>query len=168
MATIKIKGDTSGEIEIAAPAVAGTNTITLPASTGNILTDDGSGNVDISGTLNDALIEDSDWHLVGETGEPAFQNGWVNYGSANFLEARFRKINGVVQVEGLVKNGTIAGQDPIFTLPEGYRPYARVIKCTITYNNTDGRLDIASDGRINPVAGSNTWFSIFARFVAAN
>jgi hypothetical protein len=38
MASIKISGDTSGEITISAPAVAGTNTLTLPANTGNILT----------------------------------------------------------------------------------------------------------------------------------
>jgi hypothetical protein len=38
MASVIIKGDTSGQIELAAPAVAGTNTITLPASTGTILT----------------------------------------------------------------------------------------------------------------------------------
>ena len=36
MSSIVIKGDTSGQIEIAAPAVAGTNTITLPASSGTI------------------------------------------------------------------------------------------------------------------------------------
>jgi len=37
MASIKLTGDTSGEIIIQAPAVAGTNTITLPASTGTML-----------------------------------------------------------------------------------------------------------------------------------
>ena len=36
MASIKISGDTSGEITISAPAVAGTNTLTLPASTGKV------------------------------------------------------------------------------------------------------------------------------------
>jgi len=38
MASIKLQGDTSGELTISAPAVAGTNTITLPASTGTIVT----------------------------------------------------------------------------------------------------------------------------------
>lgn len=52
MATIKIKGDTSGEISLTVPGVAGTNTLTLPASTGNVITDDGSGNVNISGSLS--------------------------------------------------------------------------------------------------------------------
>ena len=34
MASIKLTGDTSGEITISAPAVAGTHTLTLPATTG--------------------------------------------------------------------------------------------------------------------------------------
>lgn len=38
MASIKLQGSTSGEITISAPAVAGTNTLTLPANTGNIVT----------------------------------------------------------------------------------------------------------------------------------
>jgi len=36
MSSIKLTGDTSGEITISAPAVAGTNTLTLPSSTGEI------------------------------------------------------------------------------------------------------------------------------------
>ena len=38
MADIVLTGDTSGAITVAAPAVAGTNTLTLPANTGNIVT----------------------------------------------------------------------------------------------------------------------------------
>jgi hypothetical protein len=38
MANVAISGDTSGAITLSAPAVAGTNTITLPASTGTMLT----------------------------------------------------------------------------------------------------------------------------------
>ena len=38
MSSVVISGDTSGAITLAAPAVAGTNTITLPASTGTMLT----------------------------------------------------------------------------------------------------------------------------------
>ena len=36
MASIKLTGDTSGEITISAPAEAGTNTLTIPASTGTV------------------------------------------------------------------------------------------------------------------------------------
>jgi len=38
MASIKLKGDTSGEITIDVPAVAGANTLTLPANTGTVIT----------------------------------------------------------------------------------------------------------------------------------
>jgi hypothetical protein len=38
MSSVVISGDTSGAITLAAPAVAGTNTITLPASTGTVIT----------------------------------------------------------------------------------------------------------------------------------
>lgn len=42
MANIVINGDTSGAITLATPAVAGTNTLTLPAETGTILTSNAS------------------------------------------------------------------------------------------------------------------------------
>jgi len=45
MASISISGDTSGSITLAAPAVAGTNTLTLPANTGTIITTASSGQV---------------------------------------------------------------------------------------------------------------------------
>jgi hypothetical protein len=39
MASVVLKGDTSGQVTLAAPAVAGTTTLTLPATTGTVLTD---------------------------------------------------------------------------------------------------------------------------------
>lgn len=38
MSSIKLKGSTSGDITLSAPAVAGTNTLTLPAKTGTVQT----------------------------------------------------------------------------------------------------------------------------------
>ena len=38
MSSIVIKGNTSGQVEIAAPDVAGSTTLTLPTNTGNIVT----------------------------------------------------------------------------------------------------------------------------------
>ena len=37
MASIKLKGDTSGEVTISAPAVAGTTTLNLPSTSGNLV-----------------------------------------------------------------------------------------------------------------------------------
>ena len=43
MASLSLAGDTSGSITLSAPAVAGTNTITLPANTGTVITTASSG-----------------------------------------------------------------------------------------------------------------------------
>jgi hypothetical protein len=43
MASIVVAGDTSGAITLAAPAIAGTNTLTLPANTGTVITTASSG-----------------------------------------------------------------------------------------------------------------------------
>ena len=43
MSSVIITGDTSGAITLAAPSVAGTNTITLPANTGTVITTASSG-----------------------------------------------------------------------------------------------------------------------------
>ena len=43
MASIKLQGDTSGELTIQAPSVAGTNTLTLPASSGTLATTETAG-----------------------------------------------------------------------------------------------------------------------------
>ena len=45
MADIVLTGDTSGAITVAAPAVAGTNTLTLPASTGTVALTSGVGKI---------------------------------------------------------------------------------------------------------------------------
>ena len=51
MASIKLTGDTSGEITISAPAVAGTNIISLPASTGTTVVLNGWTITESSGVL---------------------------------------------------------------------------------------------------------------------
>ena len=53
MASIKLAGDTSGEITISSPAVAGTNTITLPATTETLATQNSLGvrNLIINGDM---------------------------------------------------------------------------------------------------------------------
>ena len=71
MSSVVISGDTSGAITLAAPAVAGTNTITLPASTGTVLTTgstgvcqawvnfNGTGTVAIRASFNVSSITDN-------------------------------------------------------------------------------------------------------------
>lgn len=48
---IVLKGTTSGQVELTVPAVAGNNTLTLPATTGNFVTASATGDVSVSGDL---------------------------------------------------------------------------------------------------------------------
>jgi hypothetical protein len=48
MASIVVSGDTSGAITIAAPAIAGTNTLTLPASTGTLVVTGGAQTIEFA------------------------------------------------------------------------------------------------------------------------
>jgi hypothetical protein len=71
MASLVLTGDTSGQVTIAAPAVAGTTTLTLPATTGNVLVDttvgvcrawvnfNGTGTVAIRASFNVTSITDN-------------------------------------------------------------------------------------------------------------
>lgn len=50
--SIVLAGSTSGTITLQEPAIAGTNTISLPASTGTVVIADGSNNVSVAGNLS--------------------------------------------------------------------------------------------------------------------
>ena len=58
MASIKLTGDTSGEITISAPAVAGTNTLTLPASTGTMA---------LTSDISSGITMVDQWRLSADT-----------------------------------------------------------------------------------------------------
>jgi hypothetical protein len=62
------------------------------------------------------------FHLVGTTGEPAFQHSWQNNPMTTFgYPAGFYKDReGVVHLTGRISGGT--GNNSIFQLPPGYRP----------------------------------------------
>lgn len=103
-------------------------------------------------------------HLVGGSGEPAFENSWVNYSAGTHQAARFWKDPmDMVHVEGLVKNGTVGGGGVVFTLPAGYRPAAVLIYATDTGTGY-GRVDVAADGKVTAVSGGNGNFSINLSF----
>ena len=68
MADIVLTGDTSGAITVAAPAVAGTNTITLPAETGTCITSGTAGAPGNTGTVLQVVSVQPDTGLVTWTG----------------------------------------------------------------------------------------------------
>jgi hypothetical protein len=58
---------------------------------------------------------EENWHEIGDTGEPAFTNSWVNYGGTESI-CRFKQdVDGWVCLDGYVKSG--ADGTVIFTLP---------------------------------------------------
>ena len=104
------------------------------------------------------------WHYVGETGEPAFANSWVNYDIDNWADARFMKdATGVVHIQGMIKDGTISASLPAFVLPAGYRPIDDLIYATAS-NNAFGRISVLANGYVLAVVGNNAWFSVGCSF----
>jgi hypothetical protein len=101
------------------------------------------------------------WHEVGAAGEPAFQNGWVNFGGV-YSPVSFRKDSaGVVHIQGLVKSGTLG--TTIFTLPGGYRPSIQLLNAVLT-SDALGRLDILTDGSVLESVGTAVYFSVLCSF----
>lgn len=74
-----------------------------------------------------------DWHYVGETGEPAFENDWVNASGWPATAFRFREA-GIVDVHFGVQDGTA---QTVFTLPEGYRPSANTPVAGVNFGVSD-------------------------------
>lgn len=100
---------------------------------------------------------DSGWQ------SPAFVNGWVDYG-APWSPAQYRRLNGVVYMRGIVKNGTL--NTTIFTLPAGYWPAVNLV-----FGNPAGdafsELRVLATGDVAQYYGSNnTWQTIACTFLA--
>lgn len=90
-------------------------------------------------------------------GELLFLNGWVNYGPGTD-PASFRKTsNGLVEIKGLVKSGTLS--ETMFTLPVGNRPAEQTYIPAISSNNFCYVI-VNTNGNVVPVLGSNVWFSL--------
>lgn len=109
MASIKIKGDTSGEITLSVPAAAGTNTITFPAETGNVLTD-GSALPAIDGSALTGISSAHEiLHVVDAKGATTYGGG----ASANTTQTR--DLNTVVTND--ITGASLSSNQ--FTLPAG-------------------------------------------------
>jgi hypothetical protein len=79
-------------------------------------------------------LADSGWIVVGSGGSaPAFQNSTVNYGSG-WQPARFRKIGGVVYIQGMV-TGVTGLNLAMWTMPVGFRPAGKCQQTSLA-NNT--------------------------------
>jgi hypothetical protein len=104
--------------------------------------------------------------IAGDSGwsTPSLGSGWNDFGGS-FQTRRYRKTNdGMVVVEGLVKDGTVG--TAIITLPSGYRPAGALIFATIA-GNAGARLDVSTAGVVAWAAGGDSSFvSISCTFYA--
>lgn len=85
-------------------------------------------------------------HIIGDSGEPAFQNNCKNLGF-NFQPAGFYKDPfGIVHLVGDIEGCT--GQ-LVFTLPEGFRPTSNQRFTVHATDTTVGTIRVDPDGTVN-------------------
>lgn len=102
-------------------------------------------------------------HVVGGTGEPAYQNSWIAYPgwAPSYF---FKTLDNIVTVCIMTKSGTL--NSTIFTLPAGYRPLANVSGCGRTDSGAV-LTDVQSNGAIaTEGATTNGWFAFNITFLA--
>jgi hypothetical protein len=98
------------------------------------------------------------WFTIGGGAPaPAFSNSWVDFAGA-YSTTAMRKLNGDVELRGLIKNGVIGSL--AFTLPAGWRPASILLMATAS-NAAFGMVQIDSTGGVNPASGNNTYSSLF-------
>lgn len=102
--------------------------------------------------LEGAGADDTGWQVL------PLSSGWVAYGSG-YQSPRYRRHNGVVYVEGMVKSGSTAPGAVIATLPPGCRPPAQIPVATPT-NGAAGTCEVQANGTITAMSVTNSWLSL--------
>jgi hypothetical protein len=84
MASVVLTGDTSGSITLSAPSVAGSNTITLPASTGTVaLNPSGVAGMTLLGTITPTAVNSVSLSGLTLTNYKALFIAWVSMGTSS-------------------------------------------------------------------------------------
>ena len=103
------------------------------------------------------------WRYVGEPGQPAFENDWVNH-IAESRNLRFRKhFNGDVQIQGIVKDGIVGPNGTIFTLPDGYIPEGTIAFIGSSEHEPASQA-VHDSGEVKVRSGTNAWQFIMVQF----
>lgn len=90
--------------------------------------------------------------------DASYLNSWVSYNTTTHNKAGyFKSTDSIVHLQGMVKSGTI--NNPIFTLPAGYRP-AKTLVFTVPSNGAFGVLEVQTDGDVIATTGNNTYVSL--------
>lgn len=102
------------------------------------------------------------WHYIGDPGEPAFQNSWVNYDTPGWGKARFCRNGLFVEVEMILKNGT--NNTPAFTLPPGYRPQKLMLWACLMSPDVVARVQVETGGNVVFTVSNVGWTSANFKF----
>lgn len=87
-------------------------------------------------------------------------NGWVPYDTGGHSQPRVRKINGIVEVQGLIKNGSQNAD--CASLPPPFRPDGGnlIFDSFGADGTTGGRVDVWTNGAVIQRGGGNAYFSL--------
>jgi len=92
---------------------------------------------------------------------PTLLNGWVIYGAPQQTPRYRMDADGVVHIQGLVKDGTTTAGTVIFTLPSGFRPDAK-LTMVVSAADSFGLLVIDPTGDVKclTVSAAYTWLNV--------
>ena len=91
-------------------------------------------------------------HIIGDTGEPTFEPNWSNFGGTFRTMHFFMDHSGTVFINGVVVSTSAALGQPIFFIPEPYRPKQSNVGLG-NANDFHARVDVlAHNGEVKFVA----------------
>ncbi|MFJ2370883.1 hypothetical protein [Microbacterium sp. NPDC087665] len=107
-----------------------------------------------------APVDDTGWRTL------VLQNNWKYFGGGIYAEPRYRRLNGIVYVSGLIKDGTTSPGGVIANLPVGFRPSKQRITTVSVSPGVGGTVDMAANGNILHGTLSTTFTSLDIVFPA--
>ena len=122
MSSVVISGDTSGAITLAAPSVAGTNTITLPAATGTVM---------VSGNMPTFSAYSSSATTVPDSTFTKILYATKNWDTNNnFASSRFTPtIAGYYQINGNQRFGSVTANNVVLRIFKNGSTYITGATC---------------------------------------
>ena len=109
------------------------------------------------GFLFQACAMPDEWHEVGTSGEPDFEDTFDNF-NPSIETCAFRKDDmGYVHLKGSFANG--GASQIVFYLPSGYRP-ALVRQFSVAGGGANTVIGIQPDGGVFVGSNYNTWASL--------
>lgn len=70
-------------------------------------------------------VQDLGIGTKGVLKNPTLLNSWVNYGAGVEVSSFIKGLDGFVRISGIIANGTVTANTPLFILPAGFRPSGR-------------------------------------------